>query len=95
MSTPGSPCPPFGQLFPSLGHDELVAGEIWTCKQNEENWPVVICDEAIVSIFFGKDRHRPYNARKADGTWPEGYESGGPRVHQRSYPTIILGKLRL
>ena len=91
MSNPGSP---FGELFPSLDR-ELVAGEIWTFKQDEENWPVVICDEAIVLTFFKNNKLRPYSARKADGNWPGGYQSGEDRVNFRNYPTIILGKLRL
>ena len=89
------PDPPFGQLDPSPAYDELAAGELWTTSMGKEDWPVVICDEAIVTMFFTKDRVRPFNARKADGTWPEDYKYGSTRVAQRSYPTIMLGQLRL
>ena len=88
------PGPPFEQLDPSPAHDELAAGELWTTSMGKEDWPVVICDEAIVMMFF-KDRVRPFNARKADGTWPADWKSGSTRVIHRSYPTIMLGHLRL
>ena len=94
MGTPKPSRPPFGQSFPGPALNEIVAGELWTIRKDGEDWPVVICDEAVVWTFF-KDRIRPLSARKADGTWPELYESGGPRVGQRSYPTVILGQLKL
>lgn len=94
MSTPNPSRPPYGQSFPRPGHEEIVAGDFWTIDWEQRDWPVVICDEAIVWTFF-KDRVRPFSARKADGTWSEEFKTGGTRVGQRSYPTVILGQLRL
>ncbi len=97
VSTTGSSSssrPPLRQLHPSPERNETVAGELWTIKREGEDWPVVICDEEIVWTFF-KGRVRPFNARQADGTWPEEYKSGGSRVGQRSYPAVMLGKLKL
>ena len=94
MSTLRPSRPPLEQLVPSSEQNGTVAGELWTIKRDGEDWPVVICDEEIVWTFF-KGRVRPFNARQADGTWPEDYKPGGTRVCQRSYPAVMLGMLRL
>ena len=93
-NAPSSSRPPLTQLYPSQERNEAVAGEFWTIKRDGEDWPVIICDEEIVWTFF-KGRVRPFNARQADGTWPEDYKSGGSRVNLRCYPAVMLGKLKL
>ena len=94
MSTPRSSRPPLQQPFPSTEQDVVVAGGFWSIKKDGEDWPLVICDEEIVWTFF-KGRLRPFNARQADGTWPEDYKTGGIRFCQRAYPAVMLGSLRL
>ena len=78
----------------SREQNETVAGDLWTTKRDEEDWPIVICDEEIIDGFW-KDRIRPTNARCADGTWKEEYKPGGLKVDQRCYPAVLLGKIKL
>ena len=85
---------PFEQSHSSRAQSETTAGEFWTLKRDGEDWPVVICDDEIVQTFF-KGRQRPFNARRPDGTWADGYKSGEDGIGQRCYPAILLGKLKL
>lgn len=79
---------------PAPKPNETVAGEFWIIKRNGEDWPIIICDEEIIWTFF-KGRIRPFNARQADGNWPEEYKNDGIRESQRCYPAVQLGPLRL
>ena len=94
MSTLRTSRLPLQQLVPTLEANETVAGEFWIIRRSGEDWPIVICDEEVVFTFF-KGRVRPFNARQADGNWPEEYKQGGNRESQRCYPAVQLGILRL
>ena len=94
MSTPRPSRLPLEQVVPTAKQNETVAGEFWIIKRDGEDWPVVISDEEIVRTFF-KGRVRPFNARQADGTWPDDYKTGGTRAGLRCYPAVQLGLLRL
>lgn len=70
-----------GQIW-SLVPDSLVAA------------PVVLCDDELVELYFGKAADRPKNARKADGTWPDGFGPGEPYAGFGRLPAMYLGSLR-
>ena len=70
-------------------------GEIWLSHKKGENpWPVVICDEEMLSIL-SKGRKRPDNARKANGQWRKEYLPGGKLEGKVVFPTMKLGTLTL
>jgi hypothetical protein len=85
-----SPCArtPFEQFNATQTQLEVKSGEFWCIKMNDEEWPVVICDEEILQRFF-KDQPRPANARRANGTWIK--DSAG----NKCYPALIPGTLKL
>ena len=72
---------------------ETVAGDYWTIKQYDEDWPIVICDDEMVEEFF-KAKKRPSNARQADGTWLRDYKIDGDRVDRRAFPALALGSMQ-
>lgn len=70
-------------------------GELWLSdKENEDPWPVVICDEEMLrTLLAGK--FRPVNARQEDGSWYRGYGPGGGLAEQRCFPTLRMGTAKL
>ena len=69
-------------------------GEYWLVSaDDEQDWPVVICDEEIVQNFFKGPR--PENARKSDGTWHELFMPGGDLLGQACFPVLYLGTYKL
>ena len=73
---------------------EPKEGDYLSLKRDEEEWPIVICDEEIIHTFFTGSR-RPESARQADGTWGKAYKAGGFLVKERRFPAICLGTLEL
>ena len=74
--------------------NEPNEGDYLSLKRNEEEWPIVICDEEIIHTFFARSP-RPAGARQADGTWGKAYKADGSLVNQRRFPAICLGTLEL
>ena len=76
---PQSPQSPVSKVFGRNAQVLADPGEIWLSHKKGENpWPVVICDEEMLSIL-SKGRKRPDNARKANGQWRKEYLPGGKR----------------
>ena len=74
--------------------NEPKEGDYLSLKQDEEEWPILICDEEIIHTFFIRSP-RPGSARQADGTWSKAYRTGGSLVNERRFPAICLGTLEL
>ena len=70
-------------------------GELWlSAKENEDPWPVVICDEELLQTLL-EGQARPGNARREDGSWYKGYGPGGGLAEQRCFPTMRLETAKL
>ena len=74
--------------------NEPNEGDYLSLKRDEEEWPIVICDEEIIHTFFARSP-RPEGARQADGTWGKTYKVDGSLVNERRFPAICLGTLEL
>lgn len=74
--------------------NEPKEGDYFTIKQDGQDMPIVICDEAMVQTFFARSS-RPGSARQADGTWAKDYKAGGFSINDRLFPAIQLGNLEL
>lgn len=85
-------------LLHDPGHNATIdakAGELWlSAKENEDPWPVVICDEELLQTLLD-GKFRPVNARQADGNWYRGYRPGGGLAEQRCFATMRLGTAKL
>ena len=77
-----------------FGINEPKEGDYLSIKQDEEDWPIVICDEEMIQTFFTRSP-RPGSARQADGTWGKDYKTGGFSISERCFPAIYLGTLKL
>ena len=73
--------------------NEPKEGDYLSLKRDEEEWPIVICDEEIIHTFTRSPR--PEGTRQADGTWDKAYRAGGSLVNDRRFPAICLGTLKL
>jgi len=86
---------PMSDVF---GHNAKInaePGELWlSAKENEDPWPVVICDEELLQTLL-KGKARPVNARREDGSWYKGYGPGGGLAEKRCFPTMRLGTAKL
>lgn len=51
-------------------------------------WPAIVCDETMLPEPIIKTR--PVTAARADGTYRTGYEDGGPKVKDRTFPVMYL-----
>jgi hypothetical protein len=85
-------------LLHDLGHNAKTnaePGELWlSAKDNEDPWPVVICDEELLQTLLER-KARPVNARREDGSWYKGYGPGGGLAEQRCFPTMRLETAKL
>ncbi|KAL9004166.1 MAG: hypothetical protein Q9188_003007 [Gyalolechia gomerana] len=76
-------------------HFDMQDGQIWSLVPDSlVAAPVVLCDDELVELYFGKAADRPKNARKADGTWPDGFGPGEPYAGFGRLPAMYLGSLR-
>ena len=78
----------------SPSETEFRPGQCYVISKGGEHWPVVICDEEIVTKYF-KGKERPANARQADGTWGQDFVAGGDRAGQICYPALVPYTLKL
>lgn len=77
-------------------HEDVEDGQIWlVTPATTAAWPVLICDEEIVQKYFKRASSRPYNARRADGMWPDGYGPGQQFARDRKLPAMYIGSLRM
>lgn len=51
-------------------------------------WPAIVSDESMLPTPLLKSR--PNSAAKPDGTYREGYEDGGPKAKDRTFPVMYL-----
>jgi hypothetical protein len=51
-------------------------------------WPTIICDESMLPNTLIKSR--PVTAARPDGTYRPGYEDGGSKVKDRTFPVMYL-----
>ncbi|KAG9238533.1 hypothetical protein BJ875DRAFT_480201 [Amylocarpus encephaloides] len=51
-------------------------------------WPGIVADESMLPPALIKSR--PNTAARADGTWKEGFEDGGPKTFDRQFPVMYL-----
>ncbi|TVY81825.1 PWWP domain-containing protein [Lachnellula suecica] len=51
-------------------------------------WPAIICDDSMLPEPIIKSR--PVTARQEDGTYRAGYEDGGVKAKDRTYPVMYL-----
>ncbi|TVY49333.1 PWWP domain-containing protein [Lachnellula occidentalis] len=51
-------------------------------------WPAIVCDETMLPEPLLKSR--PVTAARADGTYREDYEDGGPKVKDRTFAMMYL-----
>ncbi|RDL36660.1 uncharacterized protein BP5553_06012 [Venustampulla echinocandica] len=51
-------------------------------------WPAIISDESMLPAPLLKSR--PNSAARPDGTYREGYEDGGPKAKDRTFPVMYL-----
>lgn len=87
---------PYGHtnILQPLQINEPKEGDYLCFKKDDEDWPVVICDEEIIQTFFPRSP-RPSSARQAHGTWFKDYKVGGFSLDERSFPALYLGTLQL
>lgn len=51
-------------------------------------WPGIVVDEDMLPPLMLKSR--PVTGIRADGTYREGYEDGGPKAKDRTFPVMYL-----
>lgn len=51
-------------------------------------WPAIVAEESMLPTSLLKSR--PNSAAKTDGVWGPGYEEGGNKVNDRSFPVMYL-----
>lgn len=86
---------PFQNVLLKHAQSDAEAGEDWLAlKDGREPWPVVICSEEMIEMFFS-DKPRPENARRADGTWRKDFRPRGDLTGQKCFPAMYLGTWKL
>ncbi|KAL9127767.1 MAG: hypothetical protein Q9217_003425 [Psora testacea] len=65
-----------------------TAGQYWAVKKDGEEWPVVICDEEIVQLYF--EGVGAKGARRVDGTWDLTARPGGSQARKMILPCLSL-----
>lgn len=86
---------PFQNALLKHAQSDAEAGEYWLAlKDGRDPWPVVICSEEMIEMFFS-DTPRPENARRADGTWRREFRPRGDLTGQKCFPAMYLGTWKL
>ena len=84
----------FEALSLKLAQSNASPGEYWLiCKDGEEPWPGIICDEPMVQEFM--KREMPTNAQRSDGSWDPHVLPHGKLAGQKNFPMLRLGALTL
>ena len=85
---------PFEDPSLKLHQSNAEPGEYWLiCKEGEEPWPGVLCDEEMVREFMNKER--PINAQREDGSWHPYVLPHGKLAGLKNFPMLRLGVLTL
>lgn len=74
---------------PKMLHTDAKSGDYFYVRiKGYPLWPGIVCAEDMLPPTLLKNR--PAGAAMADGTYRPGYEDGGPKVKDRSFPVMYL-----
>lgn len=72
-----------------MTHVDAKPGDYFMIRlKGHPAWPTIICDESMLPSSLLKSR--PVTAAGPDGTYRPGYEDGGSKVKDRTFPVMYL-----